>query len=489
MGGVKPASGQTLATARRVATAVLLLAFPSALAGCITGYEKPEFSLEVPDNYRHAPRRSDVAVPQLDWWRGFRSAELTLLVETAQTSNLDIAAAMARVVQADAQVRVSGSPLLPSLDGSAGATRSRNSQLSSAGGGVSATERSVYNVALSASYEIDFWGKNRANLLAASEGAVATRYAQEVVALTTVASVANTYFQILSARDRLRIARENLAAATRVLGLIRQRFLAGTASQLDIAQQESLVASQRAAIPLLEISLQQGEAALAVLIGRAPENFSVRSTGFAAIRIPAITPGLPSDLLVQRPDIRQAEAVLASTNYSVESARAAFFPSIALTGQNGWQSLALSALFGPGAWYYTAAASLAQPLFDGYQRLGQFEAAKGRQQEAVALYRQAVLNAFSDVEQALIAVRQLTLRERLQNDVVRASREAFDLSEQRLREGTIDLVTVLNTQQTLFQAQDTLAQTRFARLQAVVGLYQALGGGWPPLVRRDTAAR
>jgi NodT family efflux transporter outer membrane factor (OMF) lipoprotein len=478
------------ACTRRHAVLVAAVFLPAILAGCITGYEKPDFVLEVPGNYRYAPRSPDRALPALDWWGGFRSRELTSLIEAAQIDNLDIAAAMARVVQADAQVRISGATLLPTVDGNASATRSRNSQggSSSSVSGGGSSQRTLYNSTLSASYVIDFWGQNRATLQAADENAVATRYAREVVTLTTLAAVANTYFQVLSAQDRLRISRDNLAAATRVLSLIRQRFLAGTASQLDIAQQESLVATLRAVIPLQEIVLRQSGTALAVLVGRAPETFSVRGGGTAAIRLPPITPGIPSDLLNQRPDIRQAEAALASSNFNVEAARAAFFPNIALTAQNGWQSLALSSLFGPGAWFYTATASLAQPIFDGYLRLGQLELAKGQQQELVQLYRQSVLSAFSDVEQALIAVEQQATRERLQAEVVRASRQAFELSEQRLREGTVDLVTVLNTQQTLFQAQDTLAQVRFARLQAVVGLFQALGGGWPPLARKDIAA-
>jgi multidrug efflux system outer membrane protein len=452
------------------------------LAACVVGYEKPDIALEIPANYRNGPRQPDAALPALDWWRGFRSRELTRLIEAAQTDNLDIAAAVARIAQADAQVRVSGAPLLPAVGANASASRSRTSTSSSSTAlGRGSPESSLYNANLSASYEIDFWGKNRATLLASEENAIASRFDRDVVALTAMAAVANTYFQILNAQDRLRIARENLAAATRVLTLIRQRFLAGTASQLDVAQQQSLVATQRAAIPPLEITLRQNAAALAVLIGRAPENFSVRGGGMAAIRVPPVTPGLPSDLLNQRPDVRTAEAQLAAANFSVEAARAAFFPSIQLTGQRGFQSAALAALFGPGAWYYTVAASLAQPVFDGFLRLGQLEIQQGRQQELVQAYRKAVLSAFSDVEQALIAVEQQMRRERLQGEVVRAAREAFELSEQRLREGNVDLVTVLNTQQTLFQAQDTLAQIRFARLQAIVGLFQGLGGGWPPL--------
>jgi NodT family efflux transporter outer membrane factor (OMF) lipoprotein len=309
------------------------------------------------------------------------------------------------------------------------------------------------------------------------------------VTLTAITSVANTYFAVLNAQDRLRIAHENIAAAERVLSLIRQRFMVGTASQLDVAQQESLVATQRATVPPLEIALRQNATALAVLVGRAPEHFSVRGGGLNAIRVPVVTPGLPSEILNQRPDIRQAEANLASSNYSVESARAAFFPNIALTGTRGFQSAALATLFGPGAWYYTMAASLAQPVFDGFQRQGELELAQGRQQEFLQAYRKSVLSAFSDVEQALVAVQQQATRERLQAEVVRAARQAFELSERRLREGTVDLITVLTTEQTLFQAQDTLAQVRFARLQAVISLFQAVGGGWPPADTNQPVSR
>jgi multidrug efflux system outer membrane protein len=181
------------------------------------------------------------------------------------------------------------------------------------------------------------------------------RYAREVIALTTMATVATTYFQILNAQERLKLARNNVVSATRVLNVIRERLQVGTASRLDIVQQETLLAQLRAAIPTVEILLQQSQSQLAVLIGRAPEHVSVRGGGTSGVRVPPITPGLPSDLLRQRPDIREAEAQLSSSNYSVESARAAFFPNIALTGQRGFQSVALATLFGPGAWYYTTA--------------------------------------------------------------------------------------------------------------------------------------
>jgi NodT family efflux transporter outer membrane factor (OMF) lipoprotein len=437
--------------------------------------DKPDPALDIPPTYREAGRgKAHAAIPAPDWWRAFHSRELTALVEEAQYANLDIAAAVARILQADANARIAGAALLPEINLDGSVTRSRPP---SSGGGA-ALDRTVYNANLNASYVLDFWGRNRALLLSAVQSASAQRYDREVIVLSTLAGVASAYFQMLAAQDRLRIARENISAASRILELIRQRFAAGTASQLDVAQQESLLASQRANVPVLEIVLQQNVAALALLIGRSPEQVTVRGGTLDRVAIPRVTPGLPSELLLQRPDVREAELQLSAAHADVKAARAAFFPTIQLTGQGGFQSLALRSLFGPGAAFYTIAASLAQPIFDGGTLLGQFEFAKARQQELLEIYRKAVLAAFGDVDKALFAVRQNALRERLQAEAVRTARQAFQLSEQRLREGTIDLVTVFTTQQTLFQAEDLLVQVRLARLLAVVSLYQALGGGW-----------
>jgi NodT family efflux transporter outer membrane factor (OMF) lipoprotein len=472
------ASGTRLDRARRLARVAALCAAP-LLAGCWLRPDPPDLKLDVPDSYVTARKGPDTAVPALDWWRGFGSRELTLLMEEAQTANLDIAAAMARIDQADAQVKIANAALLPVLDANFTATRTRTAILGGAARGGSPVS-SLYNFNLTASYALDIWGRNRATLLSDVETAISTRYAKEVIALTTLVTVANAYFNVLDAQDRLRIARENVRASSRVLDLIRQRKTAGTASDLETSQQESLVGQLRAAIPPIEIIARQNRMALAVLVGRAPEHFLMAGGSANRIRIPRVAPGLPSDLLDQRPDIRQAEANLKSANFSVEAARAAFFPTIQLTGETGFQSLALKSLFGPGAWFYSMAASASQPLFHGGQLLGQLDQAEGKQLEMLQAYRKAVLSAFSDVEQALIAVQQEALRERYQREVVRSSQKAFDISYQRLQQGTLDMVTLTQTQQTLFTAQDTLAQIRLARLQAVVQLYQALGGGWSP---------
>lgn len=456
------------------------------LGGCLLAGDKPEPGLNIPPAYSAGPRNpaaAEAKTPPLDWWRGFRSRELTGIVEEARAANLDIAAAVARIVQADANSRITGAALLPIVDLNANATRLRTSRSTSVGGttgSLGGSERNLLTASLSASYEIDFWGKNRSAMRAAEELAVASRFDREVVALTTVVATANAYFQVLATQDRLRVAQDNLASATRVLNLIQQRLQAGTASALDTAQQESLVNTQRAAIPPLEQTLRLNRVTLAVLMARSPESVTIRGGSLRSIAYPRVTPGLPSELLTQRPDIREAEANLAAANANVENARAQLLPSITLTGEGGYQSAVLRTLLRPESAFYTLAAGLTQPIFEGGRLLGNLDLQKGRQDELLQNYRKAVISGFADVENALDAIRRTAERERLQREVVTSSRRAFDISEQRLREGTVDLVTVLQTQQTLFQAEDALAQARLAHVLAIVSLYQALGGGWSP---------
>ena len=260
--------------------------------------------------------------------------------------------------------------------------------------------------------------------------------------------------------------------------MYQDRIGAGTATGLDIAQQESVLAQQRAAIPPLDQQLRQNIATLAELLGDAPARVTVRGGSLSAIVPQRVATGLPSDLLLQRPDIREAEAQLSAANANVESARAALFPSISLTGQGGFISTALNTLFLPQSAIYSVAGSLTQPLFDGFRLLSQLDLQKGRRTELLQLYRKAIISGFADVERALIAVQDLAEQERLQAEAVATARRAYELSETQLRAGTIDITTVLNTQRTLFAEQDQLVNVRLLRLQAIVSLFQALGGGW-----------
>src|SRR5882672_486686 len=360
-----------LPSVSRLARSVAVLGLVASSAGCILTKDLPDPALDVPEGYKAARlTKPQDAPPTLDWWRGFRSRELTTLMEEAQTVNLDIAAATARFVQADAQARISGAALLPSLSGAGSETNSRTSGASASGLTNGGRETVNYSASLSASYELDFWGKNRDAAQAAEEIAFANRFDRDVVALTTLTTVANAYFQVLASQDRIRTAQHNIASALRILDAITQRFKAGTGTDLDVAQQEAVLANQKASVPPLRQTLAQNVNALATLVSRPPESVRVSGGSLNQIASPRVTPGLPSELLTQRPDIRRQEAQLASATANVGNARAQFFPSIQLTGQGGYQSSALTSLFQPHAAFFSVVGSLTQPIFDGGRILG-----------------------------------------------------------------------------------------------------------------------
>ena len=422
------------------------------------------------------------------------------MIGRARGYNADLAAAAARVVEADAQARIAGAPLLPVLNGTAnfdyqrtGSGGSKRSvaniptgtptagvvpgAVSTAGGPRYFDFRS-YSIGLAASYEVDFWGRNRAAYEAAQATALASRFDQESVAITIVASVANTYFQVLAGQDRLRVAERNLNDAQRILAAYRARLSVGTANALDVSQQEALVAGQRANLPQLRNTIEQQRIALGILVGTPPERVLVRSGSLDDLPLPVVTPGLPSELLQRRPDVANAEAQLVAANANIRVARADFFPDVTLTAQGGLTSTALSTLTGPGTVIAQLAAGLTQPIFDNGLRRGQLEQAKGRYAELVADYAKAILQSFTDVEQALAALQFAAEQERLEREAIKVAQRSADIASAQLQAGTIDIITSLNTQQTLYSDLDLLTQVRLARFQALVNLYKALGGGW-----------
>lgn len=472
----------------RIGRRTLLLGAAS-LSGCSLGpkYERPE--LDIPPAFRATAETAEAAWPAPDWWRNFRSPELDGLIERARLYNNDLAAAAARVIQADAQVRVSGAPLLPTVTGTGdfnyqrtGTSRARNTvglpgTVSTATGN-RYTDTRTYSVALQVSYDFDFWGKNRAALEAAQSSALATRFDQETVALTVVASVANTYFQVLAGQDRLRVAERNLRDAERILGAYRARLTVGTANALDVSQQEALVAGQRANIPGFRNTIEQQKIGLGILVGLPPERLLVAGGSLDTLPLPLVAPGLPSELLLRRPDVAYAEAQLIAANANIRAARAAFFPDLTLTAQGGFTSAALSMLTGPGTLVAQLAAALTQPIFDNGLRRGQLDQAKGRYAELTALYAKSILQSFTDVEQSLTAVRYGAEQEQLERIAVRVAQRSADIANAQLQAGTIDIITSLNTQQTLFNNLDLVTQIRLARFQSLISLYKALGGGW-----------
>ncbi len=423
------------------------------------------------------------AEPVREWPRVFGSSELVSLTRSAEAENLDIAAATARIRQADAAAQIASAGLFPQLSGTEDASRALSpGTLRFKDPPFSGSVGNRFSLGLSASYVVDLFGRNRSIAESANLGAEASRFDRDAVAVATVASVANLYLQLLAAQDRLRLAGENIRTAEQVLEAIRARLAVGTATELDVAQQESVLANERASVPALDQTIQQTRNLLAVLVGRTPESMRVIGGSLDRLAIPRVQAGVPSQLLLRRPDIAAAELRLSSEKASVEAARLAFFPTISLTGGVSLESLVLKNLFRPEALAASLAQGLTQPIFSGGSLEGQLEQARGRQVELLQDYRKAILTALSDVENALIAIQQTQSHEKLQLVVVASARRAYQITQVRLREGTIDVVTLLNTQQTLFQAQDQLTQVRLQKFAAYVSLFQALGGGWA----RDT---
>src|SRR5579864_3518425 len=452
-------------------------ALPAALilaAGCALHEVEPP-PPPLPTAFAAPPVGSEASRPGKTWYQEFGSAELSALIAQASSDNLDLSAARARVAQADARARQSGAAILPSVDAGANGNYLAGH---SANGSAHETD---WAVLLSASYEVDFWGKNRATARSAQLLADASRADRDTVALTTQAGVADGYFQVLSLRERLAIAILNLNAAQKLLDIIQARFDVGLSNPVELASQKAALAAAGLVIPDLKRQEAEALAALALLVGRAPEQFSVEARNLDALREPAIGSGLPAELLTRRPDIFMAEANLKAANADLVAARAALFPSLSLTASGGVQNPALNAavisLSGAGP-TLNLGASLTQTIFD-HGRLQALRAeAQAKDDELVAAYKAAILSALGDVENALSSVGRLQDAQALQQENVAQSERAFDGATLRYEAGSGYFLSVLEAQRTLYAARDQFTQYRFARFQAFVALYKALGGGW-----------
>ena len=417
------------------------------------------------------------AWPKPGWWHGFGSEPLDRYIAAAQTHNQDIAAAIAQVHEADADARIAGAPLLPSV--ALQATASRQKSFSPFSGTTSAAH-TEYAPLLTASYELDFWGRNRSLRRAAVAELRASRYNRHAVALTVVTSVALTYFQSLELRDRLRVAQDNWSNAQHVLDDIELEARVGTATALDVAQQAATVAALRAAIPPLRQQLRAAEDALAVLVGSPPQALTVGSGSLVDLKEPPVYPGLPAALLARRPDVAAAESRLRAANANIAAARAAIFPSLTLTGSAGYAGAAAASVFAPADRVYGATATLVQDIFEGGAMRGAYEYSQARYAELLAEYRKSVLTAFANVQDAIAELQQTAVQEKRERTVVKTASLAFDFAQRQMRTGVTNVLVVLNTESALFAAQDTLVQVKYAHLRALVDLYAALGGGWSP---------
>ncbi|HTY93888.1 MAG TPA: efflux transporter outer membrane subunit [Steroidobacteraceae bacterium] len=469
----------------RGAAALALAGAALALAACDLGphYRRPDIPapanwapVVAPDSTGSGPKPADGATwPDPRWWHDFGSAELDRLIDQAQRANDDLKAAEARVRQSDAQVRITGAPLLPSL--AAGSTAARSRQILPIGQG-QALSTDTFTASLSAAYELDFWGRNAALRAAAAALAAGSRYDRQTVQLSVLAAVATTYFTALSLRERIAVATSNLANARETLRGLQVEQRVGTATALDVVQQQSLVDSEDAAVPALNAQLSHTLAALAILLGTTPEQLQLGVGTLEELTAPQVSAGLPAGLLARRPDVAYAEAQLIAANADVRAARAAFLPAIQLTASGGVQSSALARLLEPGSRIFDLSAAITQPIFEGGQIAGAYAQSKARFQELLADYHKAVISAFDNTQDSLTQVHETAEQVLRQERATQTARRAYDFSQRQFHAGTINVLTVLATETALLNAQDAQAQVRLAHLSALVGLYQALGGGW-----------
>jgi outer membrane protein, multidrug efflux system len=413
--------------------------------------------------------------PDGTWLHGFGSSELDSLVALAEDNGLDIVAAVARVKQADARARQAGAALLPQVDANGTATQF-------AGGTHGSTAHEIdWAALLSASYEVDFWGKNRAASNSAKSLANASRADLTTVRITLSNAVATSYFQVLSLRERIALARLNLEAAQGVLHFTEARYDAGSVGAAELAAQRAAVANSELIVPQLQQQEVEARGALALLVGHAPEGFTVAGDRLDALAEPPLAAGLPSDLLRRRPDLITSEYNLQAAHADLIAARAALFPSLNLTVSGGVQNPAVNAavtvLAGTG-WSLTAGATLVQTIFDAGRRRAVIQEATAKQEELVANYHSSILAALLDVENALAAIHYLELQKEPQQRNADQSERAFQGAQLRFHEGAGEYLAVLESQRTLFAARDQLSQYKLARLQALLGLCKALGGGW-----------
>jgi len=446
---------------------IVTCAIALAVAGCASGTEKQAaHHMPVPQAWSVPVPGEPAIAAEATWWSAFGSAALSSAIERARAGSFDLAAAAARVRQAQAGARIAGAALLPELSAAAGAGR---------GGPFEGNAASEFSVGLSAAWEVDIWGRNRALRRAALASLEGAGYTRDAVDLLLSAETASTWMAVAAARERREIAGRNLEAATRILALVEARHRAGAANELELAQQRGLVAGLEQRISAIERDADSNRIALAVLGGEAPQAFEAETGALAALALPPASAPLPSDVLLRRPDIAAAERALAAANADLSAARAAMLPRIVLNAGVGAESGRLSRLFDDPL--YSLAAGLSAPIFSGGRLAGERDLAAARREELLAAYRAAIVRAFGEVEQAFAAIASLDRQRTAQAQALEQAGIAARLAESRYRAGADTLLTMLDAQRTLYAAQEDALTLHHARLEAAVELFRALGGG------------
>lgn len=447
-----------------------LLAMSIGLGACAVRSDLPQPVVDKPMSWQ-TTREGAGVWPDAAWWRGFGSAELDRLMDEAAVGNLDLRAALFRIGQAQANARVAGAALYPQVSADAGATR----ETRTAGPIPSST---VFLAGPAISYEVDLFGRIRSASDASVQRLVASAFDREALALSIHSNVAITYFQLVALRERVALATRSLANARELLTRLEELRSAETVTELELAQQRVRVDQLIALLPALRQLEREALSTLALLLGRLPQDLHIEGRRLSTLQTPAVTAGLPSELLLRRPDIRRAEAALCAANLDVTSARAARFPRIQLSAAGGIVSAALGGVFGPAGLLVTLATSLTAPLLDGGRLKGQEQLGRARYAELMETYRAATLAAFSETENALSGSARYREQLAAMRSAYNNANDAYRLADEQFRGGTVDFLTVLDAQRDVIAINDTVVQAQLSQFTALVQLYKALGGGW-----------
>jgi outer membrane protein, multidrug efflux system len=450
------------------------------LSGCFAvgpDYLRP--AIDLPDQW---PGEKTAAVP-LQWWRGYNDPVLDAMVDEALVHNADLALAIARVDEARAQLGMARADQWPGVSIDGGASRKRISENSPAFVPGVESRYSTVRAALIASWEIDLWGKYRRATEAARAELLASESNRDAVRLALIAEVARGYFALRALDAQVAVTRQTVATRLETLALQQKRFEAGVASELDLRQVEGEAAEAEALLPALEEQLARQETALSVLLGRSPRAIvgepPGRGAAIEALAIPPIVPaGLPSDLLERRPDLREAEQRLVAANARIGVAKAAYFPSISLTGLLGGESNTLTNLLLPESRIWELSGSAAQLVFDAGRTGSQVNAARAGRQQALAQYQLAIQHAFKDIMDALVVQRKARERFEAEQRRVVALQKAFELARLRYDSGVASQLDVLDAERGLLDAQLNRIDAQRVQLAATADLFNALGGGW-----------
>ncbi len=418
------------------------------------------------------------------WWKNFSDPELNSLIDRAVQSNLDLRVAQARVREARAQYGIAVANLWPKVDASGSYMRQHQSQNQPVIGSFpvpsSAFENNVYQAGFDASWEIDAFGGQRRAVESAKAQVAGAEYDRRATLLTLLGDLTRTYLDVRGDQRQLTISKENIAAQEQSLAIAEDRFTNGLTSDLDVQQAATLLASTRAEVPALQSSLQASIHQLGVLLGQPPEALLAELSGSAPIppAPPVVPVGLPSELLERRPDVQQAERQLAAATANIGVAKADLFPKFYLTGLAGFESISADDFFNPSSRVWSIGPTVQWRIFDAGRIRSNIRIQNARQEEALAIYQRTELNAFEDVENALVAYAKEQERRRELQNAVTSSQASLELAQKLYRNGLTDFLNVLDAERSLYQLQGALVQSDQSVSTDVVALYKSLGGGW-----------